>query len=748
MESGGNRIVRGNIRRLFYDKGYGFALGEDGKDYFFHKSALKNDSFEDMEEGEAITFCIERNKRKTVAINVEKYCEKEFEHNLKKEARTYAGIHPMVKIGSFTAEEQNIIKTLGRTFYVTNSGNKIILGAGSEYRYCLIKPTDFFAEQFNLKREIIVIFANYERFEPRTFDAISEVYKRNTQHFRIDRICSIIISKDERVEDEVHHILKNDTEMQVVIPFTYAELQGKNKDQLFVNRFREYFYERDLFAFESPLKKDIYFFGRREYVHDLINRHNSGENSGVFGLRRSGKTSVLQAIERAAQFTETKCVFIDCQDLYHYAWNEALCAVIRQVNECTNAEIVIEILQYDEKHANEKFGKNLSDIIKKTGKDILLLFDEIEQITPKLGMKENWKEGDDFVKFWQTIRSNFHKWGNKFTFILAGTNPYAIEQISINKHDNPLYNQLKAESYLPPFKVDDTKDMINKLGGYMGIKFDDIVCAKMTQDFGGHPYLIRHFCSTINQYVIEKKMSKPITITAVLYNNVMPLFVEKSADNYCRFILQVLEDFYPEENKFLEQMALGNLQETDRYDPQMIAHLLGYGIIERNQGQLGFKVEVLKNYLARKYAYKKQNLTNEEKWAEISERRNRLEPKVRTVVRMQLQATYGISQAKQKILESMRPDLKEKYKELQYKELFDPKKSKIYFKQLGDLIEKHWDSCFKNVFSKNKQTIKAFFTIINALRLECHAAPVTDEEMENFRGTITQLEKEIDNLLE
>ena len=64
------------------------------------------------------------------------------------------------------------------------------------------------------------------------------------------------------------------------------------------------------------------------------------------------------------------------------------------------------------------------------------------------------------------------------------------------------------------------------------------------------------------------------------------------------------------------------------------------------------------------------------------------------------------------------------------------------------MIEKHWDSCFKNVFSKNKQTIKAFFTIINALRLECHAAPVTDEEMENFRGTITQLEKEIDNLLE
>ena len=61
--------------------------------------------------------------------------------------------------------------------------------------------------------------------------------------------------------------------------------------------------------------------------------------------------------------------------------------------------------------------------------------------------------------------------------------------------------------------------------------------------------------------------------------------------------------------------------------------------------------------------------------------------------------------------------------------------------------DKNWETCFKNIFSKNKQTIKAFFTIINALRLECHAAPVTDAEMENFRGTVAQLEKEIANCL-
>lgn len=296
----------------------------------------------------------------------------------------------------------------------------------------------------------------------------------------------------------------------------------------------------------------------------------------------------------------------------------------------------------------------------------------------------------------------------------------------------------------PPFKVEDTKNMVNKLGGYMGLTFDDIVCAKLTNDFGGHPYLIRHFCSTINKYINDEKMSKPMTITQAIYNKVMPIFSEKSADNYCRFILKVLEDYYPEENTFLEKLALGEIDEKDKYDPQILTHLMGYGIIEVNQKVIGFKVEVLKNYLSRKYKYKRQNLTDDEKWKEISERRNRLEIKLRKIVKLQLKAKYG-SNAKQKVLDSMRHDIKTKYQNLQYNDLFDPNKCEIYFSQLGILIENHWDDCFKNLFGKNKQTVKAYFTIVNQLRKDCHASIVSDGEMDNFRGSISQLEQLVDD---
>ncbi len=742
--------MRGNIVRKVTEKGYGFIAGENGNDYFFHLSDLKDTSWEEIAEGDLVDFEPKQNGNREKGVFVKKiYVDFKKKNMLEqlKDTNVFPGIHSMINMSSFSEEEREVVKTLSKTFYVTNGGGRIELGSTSVYRYCLIKPTNVFEIQFNLKREIIVIFSPFSHFEPRTFDAISEVYKRNTQQFRIDKICSVVISKDTNAVEEIRKILKSDIEMQVVIPFSYDELLVGDRTELIISRFRKYFFERDLFAFESPLMKDIYFFGRRDYVHELISRHNSGENSGVFGLRRSGKTSVLQAVRRASALIGTTCVFVDCQEIYHFRWYSALKYVLEQINEEIPKPIKLsDDEDFSEENASNSFSKGIEAVLQKT-QDILLMFDEVEQITPSLSLNEAWKIKDDFVIFWHSLRSNFHKWGKRFTFILAGTNPSAVEIITINKHDNPLFNQLKADSYLPPFCVEDTNEMVNKLGGYMGISFDDIVCAKLTQDFGGHPYLIRHFCSSVNKYLNEKGIKKPTVITNALYQRVMPIFVEKSADNFCRFILGVLVDYYPEENKFLERLALGDVS-SDEYkntDPQLLSHLMGYNIIENNNGILGFKIDVLKQFLIRKYSYRKQNMSNEEKWAEISERRNRVEVKFRILVKNQLKSSLGESGARIEVLNSMRPDTKQKYNALSLVDLFDPKKCEIYFSQIGILINRNWDKSFKNVFLHNKASIRSYFTLVNDLRDDCHAKEVTDDEMNSFRGAISALEKEIIN---
>ena len=52
--SGG--AMNGTIKRLVSDKGFGFILADDGNEYFFHNSACNNARFDDLREGQAVTF--------------------------------------------------------------------------------------------------------------------------------------------------------------------------------------------------------------------------------------------------------------------------------------------------------------------------------------------------------------------------------------------------------------------------------------------------------------------------------------------------------------------------------------------------------------------------------------------------------------------------------------------------------------------------------------------------------------------
>lgn len=64
--------MNGKIKRLT-DKGFGF-IGQDGsdKDVFFHNSALVGVSFDELKEGDAVTFEIESSDKGPRAKNVKR----------------------------------------------------------------------------------------------------------------------------------------------------------------------------------------------------------------------------------------------------------------------------------------------------------------------------------------------------------------------------------------------------------------------------------------------------------------------------------------------------------------------------------------------------------------------------------------------------------------------------------------------------------------------------------------------------
>jgi CspA family cold shock protein len=61
----------GTVKRMVKDKGFGFIAGSDGNEYFFHQSSCGSTRFDDMREGQSVTFNATQGPKGPRAENVE-----------------------------------------------------------------------------------------------------------------------------------------------------------------------------------------------------------------------------------------------------------------------------------------------------------------------------------------------------------------------------------------------------------------------------------------------------------------------------------------------------------------------------------------------------------------------------------------------------------------------------------------------------------------------------------------------------
>jgi CspA family cold shock protein len=58
------QMVTGSIKRLVRERGFGFIVGDDGQEYFFHRGGLDNTlEFDALNGGERVTFDVERSEK-------------------------------------------------------------------------------------------------------------------------------------------------------------------------------------------------------------------------------------------------------------------------------------------------------------------------------------------------------------------------------------------------------------------------------------------------------------------------------------------------------------------------------------------------------------------------------------------------------------------------------------------------------------------------------------------------------------
>ena len=53
-------MATGTVKKLVRERGFGFILGSDGAELFFHRSALLGEGFDALAEGQAVEFDVEK----------------------------------------------------------------------------------------------------------------------------------------------------------------------------------------------------------------------------------------------------------------------------------------------------------------------------------------------------------------------------------------------------------------------------------------------------------------------------------------------------------------------------------------------------------------------------------------------------------------------------------------------------------------------------------------------------------------
>lgn len=652
-----------------------------------------------------------------------------------------SSIHDKFNLSRFRATEKTILRKLSNFWFLTSSGASVTIGS-SRYDYFFMKPINLLKEQFNLDREILCIFSQYENFEPRTLDAIENVHQKIGNIARLENICTILISKDIEIEEKIKRYNSNDPEKKIIIPFSYDEIHKSENINLYVDKLRRFFYSKDLFSFNSPLKKDIHFFGRSQLITELINKHYSGEHASIFGLRKSGKTSVVYAIQRKLEIENKKYISIDCESpsIHGLNWFKLLLEITKRYKEVKKSNYKIDESKYDSINAAAAFKNDFLKIYSSTKNEpVLIIFDEIERIAPNTSTSNHWKSEYDFILFWQTLRSVYQEHNNLYTYMLVGTNPQCAEKAKFFDHDNPIYASISIH-YLPSFSLEQVQEMVTTLGAYMGMEFGTEICVKLKESCGGHPFLIRQVCSFIHKSLNVKR---PITIDKQTLISAI-LSYKSNLYEYFDMMLNILGMWYPDEYELLILLALEDIETFEYYAndaPDYVDHLIKFGLVEKNIfSKYSLKIENLGDYLKEKNKFKRIKLNNEDKLQEVSLRRNRLEKKLREQCLNVLKIFFG-KNAKNKVINSLESHRRKVLENESIEKLLSKTNSPLYFLDLKNIISREWES-FKNLFEgldKNRFTI--MMEDINNCRADAHAKSIEDTDFNQLRLHFEKFEK-------
>lgn len=470
-------------------------------------------------------------------------------------------------------EERKVLAAFLHSFSVTWAKRQTAFG--SEVSVYLLKPDEHLDRAFGFNVEILALYSPYKTLEPRAALAFTEAMSQPPAKGRVDPKVVFLISEAADAVEWTAEYVAQQPYMPLVVVFRAEDLRQNAGEAWAVRQtIADQLRIRDLFQQDRlPIKSDSFFFGRRDVIFDLSNAYRSSANRGVFGLRKAGKTSIFLKLQRMAE-TEGDALFIliDCK-LPRYrelGWRQLLALVADEIARRAGTSLALAGLE-----PGDAFVQTVRDI--GASNRIVLIFDEIEYVTPLSTFDVHWK--NDFVPFWQTV---WHAQSevDSLSIFLGGINAAIVDRAEIDGVQNPLFTLVEPH-YVVGLTENEVRAMLRSLGSPMGLRFTHDAVRYLRGRYGGHPQMTKQACSITFRMVRESGADLPVTIgERFLRDSEQERDAEMS--NHASLVLSELEKFYPDEYDLLLEIASGALADVYEFvsDPSFSAHLKGYGLLD------------------------------------------------------------------------------------------------------------------------------------------------------------------------
>ncbi|MFI8261977.1 hypothetical protein [Streptomyces sp. NPDC085665] len=444
-------------------------------------------------------------------------------------------------------------------------------------------------ETFDLRLDVLCLSASYERVEPRSLTLIAE--RLRSRNARVDPDFAILFTSDPGAAE----LVKRRRGQLAILTVNSQELISGPGAGL-RERIAEIMTTHDHYDLTRPITEPAAFYGRQAEVAELSFALDRGQSVGVFGLRKAGKTSLLNFVASQRKDNGKPVVWLDISVLqaaeaFQLELLERCHEIIRKLE--LKPPRLMSLTRDGNPNPSAQIStywvRDLNALLDTLPDRLELFVDEIDQAWPSrsnLGSESAYAVLKCLNQLRGVVQSREADGRHGIGVVCAGVDPAIFEKPLIDRRDNLLYKFARL-SFLSPMKRDEMGDMVRNLGKRMALRYSDHRTLDfLFQEFGGHPLLTRKACSVAARQRPQSEIPWHVPLSAL--DEAARMRGPNTPQSEVQDVLDSFTEWFGDEAAMLPLLWSDDPQEKQearewaRSEPDMAAHLMSYGITDEN----------------------------------------------------------------------------------------------------------------------------------------------------------------------